>query len=76
MNQQEFIESFLSLPSEAQHQVLNFIAVLQPRYKLTEPKNRSRATKLSSYEFMGMWRDRQDLADSTSWIRHLRESEW
>ena len=76
MNQQEFLESFLSLPSEAQHQVLNFIAVLQQRYKLTEPKNRSRSKQLSSYEFMGMWCDRQDLADSTSWVRHLRESEW
>ncbi|HIK32720.1 MAG TPA: hypothetical protein IGS17_04475 [Oscillatoriales cyanobacterium M59_W2019_021] len=76
MNQQKFIESFLSLPSEAQHQVLNFIAVLQQRYELTEPKNRSRSKQLLSYEFMGMWRDRQDLADSTSWVRHLRESEW
>lgn len=76
MSQQEFLDSFLSLPSEAQHQVLNFIAVLQQRYKLAEPKNRSRSTKLSIDEFMGMWRDRQDLADSTSWVRHLRESEW
>jgi hypothetical protein len=76
MNQQEFLESFLSLPSEAQHQVLNFIAVLQQRYKLAEPKNRPRSKQLLSYEFMGMWRDRQDLTDSTSWVRHLRESEW
>lgn len=76
MNQQEFLESFLSLPSEAQHQVLNFIEVLQQRYQLAESTNRPRKTKLSSYEFMGMWRDRQDLADSTSWVRRIRESEW
>ena len=24
----------------------------------------------------GMWRDREDMADSTAWVRNLRRSEW
>ncbi|MBD0389475.1 MAG: hypothetical protein ICV54_23970 [Nostoc sp. C3-bin3] len=26
--------------------------------------------------FIGMWSDRQDLADSTAWVRGVRENEW
>lgn len=26
--------------------------------------------------FVGMWRDREDLSDSTEWVRHLRQQEW
>lgn len=27
-------------------------------------------------EFVGMWRDREDLANSSGWVRELREREW
>jgi hypothetical protein len=26
--------------------------------------------------FIGMWRDRSDMKDSTIWVRHLRAAEW
>ncbi len=29
--------------------------------------------KLTDYEFYGMWKDRDDLADSVAWVRKLRE---
>lgn len=76
MSQQELLDGFLSLPSEAQRQVLRFIKFLQKRYQLGEFKHQKQSISLSSYEFIGMWRDREDLADSTAWVRRLREREW
>nr|VFJ57208.1 MAG: Predicted antitoxin, contains HTH domain [Candidatus Kentron sp. DK] len=26
--------------------------------------------------FVGMWKDRPDMADSTAWVRNLRQQEW
>ena len=26
--------------------------------------------------FVGMWKDREDMADSTRWVRELRKREW
>lgn len=32
--------------------------------------------KLADRPFIGMWRDREDMQDSSTWTRHLREREW
>jgi hypothetical protein len=34
------------------------------------------STSLEAELFVGMWQDRQDLEDSTQWVRHLRQKEW
>ncbi len=26
--------------------------------------------------FIGMWQERQDMDDSTTWVRNIRHSEW
>jgi AbrB family looped-hinge helix DNA binding protein len=31
---------------------------------------------LQEEPFVGMWRDREDMADSTQWVRQAREREW
>lgn len=31
---------------------------------------------LTKEPFVGMWKDRKDLADSAEWVRQLRQSEW
>jgi hypothetical protein len=31
---------------------------------------------LSDLEFCGMWRDRDDMKDSTAWVRQVRETQW
>jgi hypothetical protein len=73
MSQQELLDGFLSLPAEAQRQVLNLINLLQQRYKLAGTQKRSPTTTLCSYEFIGMWRAREDLADSSTWVRRIRD---
>ena len=39
---------------------------------LTKPRSK----KLSSQPFVGMWRDREEMTDSTAWVRHQRQQEW
>ncbi|EKU96520.1 hypothetical protein Lepto7375DRAFT_0526 [Leptolyngbya sp. PCC 7375] len=31
---------------------------------------------LNNFAFVGMWKDRPELEDSTAWVRQLREQQW
>ncbi len=75
MTNQEILGEFLSLPAEAQSQVISLIAFLKQKYIYSETLSVSSNDDFMSDPFVGMWRDRQDL-DSTAWVRNLRESEW
>ncbi|MEI1374074.1 hypothetical protein PQG02_22145 [Nostoc sp. UHCC 0926] len=67
---------FSSLPAEAQRQVIDFIAFLRQRYPVVKPASQSSNIDLINHSFIGIWSDRQDLADSTAWVRGVRENEW
>ncbi|MEH2246000.1 hypothetical protein [Nostoc sp.] len=74
---------FLSLSAEAQRQVIDYIAFLGQKYAVVEPTSQSPDFDLINDSFIGMWsvgvarrRHRQDLADSTAWVRSVRENEW
>jgi hypothetical protein len=75
MENEGFYNKFESLPIEAQKQVLTFIDFLQKRY---EPKGKkTREMKpVNNKKFVGLWENREDLKDSSSWIRNLRKKEW
>ncbi|OYD95470.1 hypothetical protein CDG76_10975 [Nostoc sp. 'Peltigera membranacea cyanobiont' 210A] len=76
MTQQELLNEFLSLPPEAQRQLMDFIAFLRQRYAVVESASQSPDIDLINDSFIGMWSDRQDLADSTAWVRGIRANEW
>ncbi|HPE72336.1 MAG TPA: hypothetical protein PK018_09230 [Candidatus Competibacter sp.] len=76
MTYQKLFDEYLSLPIEAQQQVADFIAFLQQRYKIDRATKKSGQEKLESEPFIGMWSSRQDLFDSSNWIRKTRKSEW
>lgn len=78
MNTKTAWKRFADLPPEAQQQVLDFIAFLQTRYALTRSGKLARTAKagLKKDTFIGMWRNREDLQDSTAWVRAARASEW
>jgi hypothetical protein len=76
MSQSELLNEFLSLPVEAQRQVIDFIAFLRQKYAGIEPASQSPEIDLMNHSFIGMWSDRQDLTDSTNWVRAVREREW
>jgi hypothetical protein len=65
-----------ALPPEAQRQVADFIAFLYARSQRSRHPQRSRKPKLAEEPFVGIWEDREDLRDSTAWVRSIRQREW
>jgi len=75
MSQEDILTQFDSLPPNAQQQVLDFIAVLKARYADYQPSE-GEVASIAEEGFIGMWRDREDMQDSTAWVRRGREREW
>jgi len=65
-----------SLPPEAQKQILDFMAFLKTRYLVVPSTVSAKQPKLDEEPFIGMWQTRQDMQDSSSWVRNLRKCEW
>ncbi len=76
MSHEEFLDQFNSLPPEAQRQVLDLIALLQTRYDCAQSRQSEESSDIAGELFIGMWRDRDDMEDSTAWVRSSREREW
>ena len=75
MENEGFYNKFESLPVEAQKQVLTFIDFLEKRYESKGKKTREMKS-ITNKKFVGLWENREDLKDSSSWIRNLRKKEW
>ena len=75
MTNEEILREINFLPLEAQRQIEDFVAFLRQRYQ-SSPLAETAKTDLIAQEFVGMWRDRKDLQDSTAWIRNVRQSHW
>lgn len=76
MKPEDLWRQLATLPPEAQQQVIDFIAFLHARYTPSRARQTAKRTKLASEPFIGMWRDRKDLRDSSAWVRSIREREW
>jgi hypothetical protein len=76
MNQEKVWRELVSLPPEAQKQVADYIAFLQTRYLHPRAGKKAKRAKLADERFIGIWRDRQDMQDSSAWVRIVREREW
>ena len=75
MDQETLWKQYSSLPSEARHQVTDFIAFLRAKYAKTAPSEKAQGA-LADEPFIGMWHDRDDMIDSTAWVRSTRKREW
>ncbi len=69
-------KEFESLPPEARREVMDYIAFLRQRYSRVSQSKVKKRTSLAGDPFIGMWRDRQDMHDSSGWVRKVREREW
>ena len=73
-NIERVLRDFEALPPEAQREVIDFVSFLRARYgQKQRPRN---ALPLHEERFVGLWADREDLQDSTTWVRELRRREW
>ena len=75
MTQQQFLEQYTALPDEAQRQAADFIAFLRQKYGAV-PKTRIAHVDLEKEPFIGMWKDRSDLEESSVYVRQSRKAEW
>ncbi|MCS6912344.1 MAG: DUF2281 domain-containing protein [Anaerolineae bacterium] len=76
MEAADLVRDIASLPPEAQKQVMEYVAFLKTRYPTEQPVKKTQRVKLTDEPFIGMWRDREDMQDSTAWVRSLRQREW
>ena len=75
MEHQDIWQQFTTLPPDAQALVADFITSLKQRYNHSNsPQPQQNDWK--SDPFIGLWQDRQDIQDSTQWVRSTRSSEW
>ena len=73
MNATRIARDIKSLPPEAQKLVIDFVAFLKVRYASERIAKKAKRTKLANEPFVGMRRDREDMRDSTAWVRHVRQ---
>jgi len=76
MAQNDVLKDFDTLPPEAQKQVIDFIAFLQTRYRSGAIRKAKQRGRLADESFIGIWRDREDMRDSSAWVRKVRAAEW
>jgi hypothetical protein len=76
METAKIVREMASLPPDAQKQVIGFVVFLKVRYSSASTAKKAIQTKLANEPFIGMWRMRKDLQDSTAWVRSLRQREW
>ena len=76
MTHEEILREFASLPPEGQRQVIDFIAFLHQRFGRLNRVEESENSDLTAESFIGIWRDREDMQDSSAWVRSSRECEW
>ncbi len=72
----ELEKRFLALPPEAQRQILDLLAFLEQRYRVSRRLSPAPKKPLRSYAFVGLWRERGDMQNSIQWVRDLRHREW
>ncbi|MBL8186652.1 MAG: hypothetical protein JNK38_01520 [Acidobacteria bacterium] len=75
MTNEEILREINSLPPEGQRLLESVLASLRQLYSRS-PSSIQPATDIRSESFIGMWRDRDDMSNSSEWVRKLRESEW
>ncbi|WP_340106164.1 DUF2281 domain-containing protein [Rhodohalobacter sp. 8-1] len=73
MNESKVSEKIEKLPPDAKQQARDFVDFLYERY-VEGGKKSSKKSNLES-SFFGMWKDREDMEDSTEWVRKVRKSQ-
>jgi hypothetical protein len=63
------------LPPEALRLVAEFVGVISKQYKVPVKPAKPQRTSLRDEPFIGMWVARDDMEDSTAYVRRLRQEE-
>jgi hypothetical protein len=74
MEPDKIYDEIADLPPEAQQQVADFISFLKKHYKKTQKK--ALLNDIINDPFIGIWKDREDMKDSSKWLHNIRKTEW
>lgn len=64
------------LPPEAKKQAQDFVDFLYERYVKGKKTKKSDTKSIADSPFFGIWKDREEMKDSTDWVRNVRRSQW
>lgn len=77
MSEKELIKQIRKLPSEGQQEAADFVEFLTKKYlRKDEESDSPKKKSILENSFRGSWKDREDLQDSTKWVRERRQSRW
>jgi hypothetical protein len=76
MDQANVFADYAALPPEAQKLVADLVAFLSKQQRSSKSAQRVRSTRLAEERFIGIWKDRADMQDSSTYVRELRRREW
>ncbi len=77
MKSKTLLEQVSALPPEAQEKVFTFVGFLTECYRKQAARDTdSSLPTLAEEPFVGMWKHRKDMKNSTSWVRDVRTKEW
>ena len=75
MDKKSVLDKFEKLPPNARKEASDFVQLLYNRY--VKPRSFSPSKNpISESSFVGMWKDRPDLADSSAWVKAQRKLQW
>jgi hypothetical protein len=70
--EQAILEKLRLLPIEKQQEILNFADSLTQESQTTIDNT----TDGGNLPVMGLWKDREDMQNSTGWVHQIRKQEW
>lgn len=76
MKQARILQDFNALPAEAQELVSALVAFLHREHQRSQSSRKKTAIDLTDEKFIGLWKDRDDMQESNTYIRNLRNNEW
>lgn len=76
MEQQKLLQELAALPAEGRREVQRLVLLLKKRYARSSSRRKAKRSPLREEKFVGMWKDREDLKDSSACVRSIRKSEW
>lgn len=76
MTSEEIIREIASLPTEAKREVEDLVTRLRKRYASVRASKSVESNGLETEGFIGMWGDREEMTDSTAWVRGVPDKHW
>jgi hypothetical protein len=76
MTRQQLLKKYESLPANTRREVDELVASLAREAAEESARAARKPGSIAREPFVGMWRDRTDMADGAEWVRSLRQRQW